>query len=491
MSASAYRIAVLGGGISGLSCAYRLLHPQYAPGDPEPLPLNRPLQVTLFEAAPRLGGGIASEWRDGFLIEHGADAFLTQSPVVIELAQELGLADQLIPTQPAFRRSFVQWRGRLHAVPMGWYLMAPRSLAALLTNAVLSPWGKLRAAAEWLLPKAVATASGDESIASFVRRRFGQEVYVRMAEPMLAGIYSADLEALSLAATFPLFRQLEQEHGSVLRGLAKQRSARHASGPRYALFMSFQSGMQALVDRLHAALPPGTVRLAVPVKRIMRARGAARAGWLLETEPTSGTSEPLPFDALCVALPAYQAAAILEETLPDVAVLLSKIRYGSLAVLNLTLPRAAVGHDLQGFGFVVPRAEARGLIGCTFCSQKFSGRAPPDQVLLRAFVGGPDAAALLAGPEEAMVQAAINALVPVLQLQQAPRVLSLRRYARALPHYQVGHPMLCAQVDTLLQGEPTLQLIGNGLRGIGIPDCVKQAQQAAYRLLEIGGTKTK
>jgi oxygen-dependent protoporphyrinogen oxidase len=465
------RVVVIGGGITGLTAAYRLMQAARAH--------EYPLEVILLEASGHLGGTIATHCQDGLLMEQGPDCFLSAKPWGVRLCEELGLSDELIGTLTQYRRSFIVRAGRLVPVPQGFYLMAPGSWRSLLTTPIFSWRGKLRMALDLVVPR--RTASDDESLAQFVTRRLGREALERMAQPMVGGIYTADPQRLSMQATMPQFVEMEQRHGSLIRAmLHKQRStvAAGTSGPRYGLFVSFRYGMQTMVEALAAHLPAGTVRLHAPVRRLQRLAETQR--WLVHLDRQSA----LEADAVCMSLPAPQAGQLLREVDDTLATALQAIPYASSAIVNLACTRAQVSHPLDGMGFVVPAIEQRTLLACSFSSVKFAGRAPQDQVLLRAFVGGALQSEQLARSDAEIQQAVVHDLRQLLGLTGAPVTMSVTRHLEAMPQYHVGHLERVARIASRLTHCPGLVLAGNAYHGVGIPDCIHSAEGAAQTLLE-------
>jgi oxygen-dependent protoporphyrinogen oxidase len=426
---------------------------------------------------------IATSQHQGLLLEHGPDCFISSKPWGVRLCEELGLGDQLIGTTTRYRQSFIVRRGKLLPVPQGFYLMVPGSLWAFVQSPILSWRGKLRLALDLVLPR--RTAIEDESLAHFVTRRLGREALLCVAQPMVGGIYTADPEQLSIQATLPQFVDMEQRHGSLLRAvLHNQRTARQqgspaqgTSGPRYGLFVSFQHGMQTLVDRLTACLPPETVRLQTRMYGLRRLPGAPR--WLVQLQDHPA----LEADALCLALPAPQAGLGLAATDPELAATLREIPYASSAIVNLAFRRADVAHPLHGMGFVVPAIEQRVLMACSFSSVKFAGRAPEDQVLLRAFVGGALQQAQYELSDEAMLRAVCQDLRQLLGISGEPTYLSVSRHPQSMPQYHVGHLQRVARIEALASRLPGLVLAGNAYHGVGIPDCIHSGDTAAQALL--------
>lgn len=456
------RIVIIGGGISGLAAAHRVLE------------LNKSAKVTILEASDRLGGTIHTEHRDGFLIERGPDSFISEKPHAIALAKRLGIESQLIQTNEEYRRSFIVRDGRLRAVPEGFQLMAPSRMWPFLTSDIFSVPGKVRMAADLLLPRKSANGSNDESLASFVRRRLGEEALVRMAQPMVGGIYTADPETLSLRATLPRFLDMEQKHRSLILGMLRLGRAQKTgtSGARYSLFVSFERGMQTLVEpltRINADL-----RVNTRAQRLTFDRG-----WTLTTDK----DEQIKADAVCLAVPAYVAASLLDDTHKQLAQKLREIKYASTATINFAYRRAAIKHPLNGFGFVVPFVEKRSLIACTFSSVKFSGRAPEGHVLLRAFAGGalqPEIFAL----DEAEIARRVEAdLRGLLGISEDPLFVEIAKWERSMPQYEVGHLERVEEIERMTSEVPGLTLSGNAYRGAGIPDCVRSGEASARECL--------
>jgi len=466
---NALRVVVIGGGISGLAAAHRVVELNRRDG--------RPLEVIVLETGSRLGGVIETRRQDGMVLEGGPDAFLTEKPWAIALCQRLGLAEELIGTQEACRRSFVLRHGQLVQMPEQFYLIAPGSLEALAKSRVVSWPAKIRMAAEWCVPPRRST--GDESVAAFVSRRFGREAFERIGQPMVSGIYSADATTLSCDATLPQFRQWEQQYGSVLKALRAHAAARsqaalqQASGPRYSLFMSLRRGLSTLVDALRARLPEGSIRCGVAVEHVER-----RDGWTIRCRG----GESIFADAVCLAAPAPQAATMLAGTAPELSRALAEISFESVATVNVAFHRRHVPHALDGFGFVVPHVERRRIIGCSFASVKFLHRAPEGTVVLRAFLGGALHRDVLEQDDASLERLVLEELRYALGISASPMFVSIHRHERAMPQYHVGHLDRVAAIEARQARWPGLALIGNSYRGIGLPDCIHRAELEAERL---------
>jgi len=459
------RIAVIGGGITGLAAAHRIL---------ELLPAAK---LSLFEATKRLGGVLETVERDGFLIEHSADNFLAV-PAVRDLCDRLELMDELLPTDAARRRAFVVRSGKLIPIPQGFYLMSPRRAWPILASPLLSVSGKLRLLAEPLVPPRPVAVT-DESIASFARRRLGREVFKRLVQPLVAGIYTADPEKLSMAATMPQFLDYERTHGSLLRAtLRSNRSnpdtadeAAVASGARYGLLVAPRLGMNQLVSALVSRLPADCIHVEAAVKGIRRCND----GWLLDV----GTQGNEAFDAVVLALPAYAAGDLIMNLDPALGSELQGIEYAGCAIVSLAYRRDQIGHALNGFGFIVPQTEGRQIIAASFASLKFAGRAPADDVLIRVFVGGALQPDLLDRSDAELKQIASTELAELLQTSGEPLFADVARWPRSMPQYHVGHLDRVARIEQLASRHATLALAGNAYRGVGIPQCIASGNAAA------------
>jgi oxygen-dependent protoporphyrinogen oxidase len=461
------RIVVVGGGIAGLAAAHRLVELARDEG--------RALDLVLLEAADRLGGTIHTERVDGFLLEAGADSFISEKPWALALAERIGLGARLRRTDDRFRRTYVVRGGRLRPLPEGFLLLAPTRAWPVLASGVFSWRGKLRLGLDLILPR--RPAAGDESLGSFVRRRLGREALERVAQPLVGGIYTADPDRLSLAATMPRFLALEREHRSLILGLrrtARGGEAAGASGARWSLFVTLAGGMEELVDALAARLPAGAVRLSTPVAAI----APAPNGWRVER----GDGSPLHADGVVLAGPAPAMAALASGADRPLAGLLDGIACASSATVALAYPRAAIRHPLDGFGFVVPRVEGRAILACTFSSVKYPGRAPAGFALLRVFVGGAMQAGLLARDDRALLQLAHDDVAPLLGITGDPVLSRVWRHPGTMPQYEVGHLDRVAAIESRLETLPGLTLAGGAYRGVGIADCVRSGEAAAERL---------
>jgi len=454
-------VVVIGGGIAGLSAAFRLRQQADAVG--------RAIDVTLIEADARLGGKVLTERRDGFVLEGGPDAFIVHKPQALELVRELGLGDRLLTSNDERRGVFIHHRGRLQPVIDGLPMLVPSRWQELATSPLLSWWGKLRFATEGLVP--ARRGAGDESVADFVRRRLGKEALEHVAEPMLAHLHAGDVERMSLEATYPQLAELERRWGSLRRGVGAQRA--RMTKPPGPIFWTLRDGLQELTERLAAELDPASLILG---RRAVRLR---RSGSSYVVELEDGRR----FEAAAVVLatPSFAAADLVEEIDATLAGRLRDLRNASMATLSLGYRRADVRHPLAGFGFFVPRRGLRHLLACSWISNKFDHRAPDGTVLLRVFLGGALQEDLLELDDDTLVRGVEEDLQEIMGFRATPIVRRLVRWPAGYPQYLVGHHQRVERIEAALP--PGLVLAGSGYYGVGLPDCIRSGSEAAGRVL--------
>jgi oxygen-dependent protoporphyrinogen oxidase len=460
-------LVVVGGGITGLAAAHRATELARERGVD--------LELKVVEARDRLGGTIGTERAEGFVVEAGPDSFLSEKPWALALCRRLGLESKLVRTDDRFRKIFVWFRGRLHPLPDGFQLLAPTSLLPFATSSLFSWPGKLRMALDMVLPRG---GGDDESLGSFVRRRLGREALERVAQPLVAGIYTADPDELSLAATMPRFLETERRDRSIILGL--RRALRAApqpgtSGARWSLFVTPADGMEALVHAVAARLPDSCVVLRQRVASLTRTAGR----WQLTT------ADGVRFDAdhVIVAGESHGAARLLRYVDPPLATLLGEIEYAGAVTVSLGYRRADVAHPLDGFGFVVPRTEGRSILAGTFSSVKYPGRAPEGHVLLRCFLGGALDAGVLAEDDARLLSRARTELQAALGITAEPRLARVARWPASMPQYRVGHLARVETIERRLLTLSGLHLAGGAYRGVGIADCVRSGEAAAEDVL--------
>lgn len=462
-------IVVVGAGISGLTAAYKLCKTTESFS-------VRP-QVIVFDSAVRAGGVISTMRRENALLEKGPESFITTKPAAIDLVRELHLSSRLIHSNAGSDGTSIGWQNDLHMLPDGFVLFAPTKLSPLVSSQLFSWAGKLRMALEPFIPRYNNHAE-DETLANFVLRRMGKEVLERLAEPLLSGIYAGAPEILSAAATVPKLHELERDFGSVSRGLwaNRQNQSRIPSAGRghrggRPEFVSFDDGMQVLIDGLCDALPPNSLQLGVKVLEVVpglskRWRAIFSNGGCIEA------------DAVIIATPAKQAAAMLSSVDHPMAAELSSVDYSSAIVLSALFNKYDIGRDLTGSGFVVPRSEGRLLRACTFSSLKFSGRSDREQILLRLYprMSGH---VLKIFDEKVICERLLEDAHDFLDLRDRPIFWELSKHAVAIPQYTVGHRERMAQVQRLVNEIPGLALAGNAYNGVGVPDCILSGTAAA------------
>ncbi len=441
------RVAIIGGGIAGLSAAY-YLH-------------QRRIPFTLLEATARFGGVIHSErTSEGFLVEAGPDSFLSAKPWAADLARELGLGADLIHSNDFARKTYILGNGRLVPIPDGMQLMVPTRTWPVVTSSLFSLRTKLRMAREFLAPPAPLAEDTDESVASFVTRHFGNEVVERLADPLLAGVYGGDSSRLSARAVLPQLVASEAKHRSLVRGALHARASGHAPQP---IFTSMRNGMGQLVDAIVAQLPADRLRVKAPVASLTK----TSTGWKVDSDS---------YTYLVLALPAAATAALLWPHDPALSALLGKISYTSCVTVSLGYDELSLP---PGFGFLVPRAEGKRMIACTFVDRKFDHRAAPSRALLRVFLtSGLDAS------DASILETVRDELHAILGISAAPIMSRMSRWPSAMPQYEVGHLDRIAQIERRAAQLPGLHLIGNAYRGVGIPDCVRSGKLVAEAITQ-------
>ena len=473
----ARRIAVVGAGITGLAAAHRIVSK-----DPT-------AEVTIFEASDRLGGIIQTESAGGFLMELGPDSFITNKPGGVQLCEELGFTSQLIPTDNTYRRSLVLANGRPLPVPDGFMLMAPASPWAIATTPVLSIAGKFRLLCESFIAK--KNTEEDESLASFVRRRFGREALDRLVQPLVGGIYTSDPEKLSLKATLPRFLNMERRWGSVTRATLREqkrqkgdgRKTVNGSGARYGLFTTPAQGLSSLIAVLETKLRGSgrvTIRKSTPLQSIATSEEKSVSGNVTSWNAELVDGAICTFDAVIVTLPTHKVAALLKNK--EFEVLnegLTAIEYASSAVVVTTHRLDEFSHPLDAFGLVIPAIENRKVLAVSFTSRKFPNRAPTGHVLLRTFVGGAMQPELLDQTDDEIAASVNLELKEILGMKRPPSLSKVMRYTRAMPQYHVGHLERVAEIELQTERHPGLHLAGSSYHGVGIPDSIASGRAAA------------
>ena len=464
------RIAVVGAGIAGLAAAIylRKARPDF--------------EVTIFESSNRAGGVLETIYDGPYLIERSADNFATLIPDALELSKLTGYTDELISPQPNGRQAFVLNRGRILPIPVGFSLVQPTRVWPILTTGTLSWAGKLRMLSEYFVK--ARQSDEDESLESFATRRLGREAFENLVEPIVSGIFTADPSRLSVQATLPQFVKMEREHGGLIRGyLAARRQdaaavSRRASGARYDQFMAPRQGMSHWINHLVSTLPTGSIRFEQAVQSIER---ISTGSWSIRT-----SDESTQVDGVIVSAPVRHAASCLEQTAPTLAQNLRDIEYASSAVAVVIVDRAEIKGRIDGFGLIVPAREGRPVLAISYTSNKYAGRVPDDQLMLRIFLGGATHPEVLERSDADLMSLATQQLREILDWRgQQFRWQGLVRWREAMPQYHLGHN---AKVDSIMQQASqlgTLRLCGAGYSGVGIPQTVRSARLAAEQLIAV------
>ncbi len=484
------RIAVIGAGISGLAAAYRIHE------------LSPETSVSVFDPRPRAGGVLNTVIKDGLEIEEGADNFITTVPWGLNLCKRVGIDDQLVTTSSQYRQTFVVFRNRLHKLPEGFLMMAPTKMWPLATTRLLSPWGKLRAGLELFIPRKKDDA--DESMAEFGRRRLGKEVFERLIEPLVSGVYGADLEQLSVLATMERFREMEKEHRSLILAMraemAKRRKAEKdakiaqkaglESGPRYSMFVTLKGGFSLLINKIVSLLPSGTFNLNCRVTSISQepvsgARSAWRVTWQdgqdkPESERQTWTEL---FDGVIITAPSYNAKELLNPLDSRLGELLGTIGHTGTAIASMAFKNEQIHHPMDGMGAVVPKIEHTPILAMSFSTHKYPHRSPEGTQLIRVFAGGARDASLAVMPDEQLTPLLVEKMRPLLKIEGNPYTVHTAHWPNTMPQYYVGHLDRVAEIEQRVSTFSGLALAGNSYHGVGVPACIHSGEQAAEAIL--------
>lgn len=469
------RVAIIGGGLSGLATAVQLEQ------------LGLPVEVTLYEKSDRLGGVIHTETVDGFVLDHGADMFATKPPAAMNLMRQLGVEDRLIEPEKSRRGARIVSGGNLIPIPDGFVLMRATLLWPMLTTKLIGWGGKIRFLLERMIPRRRESEVGDESVASFVRRRMGAQVLDKIVAPLAAGIYTSDVTKLSMRSTMKPIFDMEQQHGSLAAATAARKRSgedsieRLSTGARYGQFRAFPGGMIELIKCLQESLTSTSIMLNQAVVGLRY--DASKSNWSVQT---NNEKEAL-FDQVVLATPAHHAAGLLQDHSPLAAETLRTIQSASTAIVVLVLERDQISKDIETFGFVVPLSEGLSILAGSFASHKFAGRAPADQVILRCFVGGSMQPELLDKTDDQLVDMVVAELGRLIGLDGSPRLSRVVRWHDAMPQYHVGHHEKVETVQDEMSGLCGLHYSSNCLGGVGIAPVIAAAGKLAKK---IGDTVT-
>lgn len=457
------KVAIIGGGITGLAAAFYL--------QKEAKEKGYPLEVVLIEASHRLGGKIQTVRKDGFVIERGPDSFLARKKSFGILAEDLGISDQLVSN--ATGQAYILVNDGLHPIPGGSVMGIPTQISPFVTSGLFSWSGKLRAAGDFILPK--SSVNADQSVGQFLRRRFGGEVVENLIEPLLAGIYSGDIDKMSLQATFPQFYKLEQEHRSLIIGSKKTTPKQPVNKSKEGIFRTFKNGLETIVEAIEDQLEPGSVMKGVRVERFERV--GDKVNLFLNND-----SEML-LDQLIIATPHLAALPLFEEhgLMND----FQDMPATSVATVAMAFKEEAVQQDREGTGFLVSRNSDYSITACTWTHRKWPTTTPEGHVLIRGFVGRPGDESAVELSDSELEKVVLSDLRKTIKIDQNPIFSVVTRWKNASPQYVVGHKERVANLKKEIQEYfPMIQLAGSSYDGLGLPDCVDQGKAAVEKVLE-------
>jgi len=474
------RVVVIGGGIAGLTTCYHILQ--------EAREAGKKIDVTLIDKGERPGGNIRTEHTQGFLIEGGPDCFLSEKPWALKLCRKLGLDSSILPTSKLRGKTYVFSRGKLHLLPEGVILMVPTKMIPLLTSSLLTLRGKLRMAIEPFIPKKKGNA--DESLGDFVTRRLGKEALDKIAEPLVAGVHAGDPDTMSIRSSFPKFVELEEQYGSLVKGMiarmatmkassgSKKKSTGNAANgaKKVTMFVTLKNGLGELVDKLLSEIKDVELLSKTSVSDMTERDGG---GYLIKTD----TGRRIEADAVVVATPAYISAQLVRKVDLALSKKLLTIPYASTATISIGYNKKDIKHPMDGFGFVVPGSEDRGIMAASWSSIKWAGRAPEDKILMRCFVGGARRGHLVELDDTEMAGMVKAELKAMMGIDAEPVIFKIFRWRKAMPQYTIGHTERVADIKTLTEKHPGLYLTGSAYHGIGISDTTREAEATAKRVV--------
>lgn len=459
------RIAIIGGGISGLSAAYTIEEKRQS---------GTPIEYVLLESSPRLGGVLVTDRVDGCLVEAGPDSFITEKPWAADLCRKIGLGDQLIGSNDADRKTYIVAKNKLVVMPDGLMFMVPTLIMPTVLSSLFSWRTKARMAAEWFHPP--HKASEDETVAEMVERHYGSEMVDLLADPLLSGVYGGEATQLSVRAVLPRFADMELKYGSLGRAMlaARKKMGAAAKAPPKPLFTSLKDGMQAMVDALVTRLDSSALKTSSPVQSLTRQGG----GWTVSAGYQSDH-----FDAVIIATPTHAASAVLQSADENLSRDLGDIKYSSSVTVTLGYDENVRRSLPPGFGFLVPRSAGRRMLATTFVHNKFPHRAPENRAIVRCFLGGARDEQILLATEDEILRIVHSELQQIIGLDAEPLFARVYKWKSAMAQYSVGHLERLQRIEALRQRLPGLALAGNGYSGIGVPDCVRSGAEAAGKVL--------
>lgn len=458
------RVAIIGGGITGLAAAYYL--------QKEILMNDLDMEYHLFEKNDRLGGKIQTDYHDGFIIEKGPDSFLARKKSASRLAKEVGLENELVSNSTG--QSYVLKGDTLHPIPEGAMMGVPTKLGPFLTTSLLSATGKLRAGIDLILPK--GETKKDQSLGHFFRRRLGNDVVDSLIDPLLSGIYAGDIDRLSLQATFPQFQQVEQSHRSLILGMKSLRppTSKTTQEKQTGAFLTFRNGLQSFVDAIENHLDEDAVHKNEPLEKI------TSEGSQFKLTFKSGREEM--FDRVILTSPAHETASFLEKD--EIQAWLSEIPSTTVATVAMTFHESQLKTDIDGTGFVVSKKSDYQITACTWTHRKWKHSTPPGKVLLRCYVGKPGEEEIVHAPDEEIIDVVLHDLKRVMDIEGRPEYYVITRWEKAMPQYVVHHrERLKKGIEKMNEKYPGMYVAGAAYEGVGLPDCIDQGEAVVKKML--------
>lgn len=468
------KVAVVGGGVTGLSVAFQLEQDSGSLDE---------LEIDLFESSARLGGKLHSVQVDDLLMEMGAESFLSRKTAAVTLCNELGIAQSLRGMRPENKKTFIWHSEQMHRLPEGLTGFVPGNMKSLFSTSLLNLTGKLRVAADYLIP--ARKSQSDESLESFMTRRLGTQAYQRLVQPLLCGIYAADGSDLSLKATYPELRTLEQNHGSLIRGLQQRHKSlrqQPAAEPKLPPFVTFPGGMSDLINALNNQLRFTKIRHNCQVQSV-RPDGDSWELTLYAQDTTEPHEETHQYDVIILACPAFIAADIVAESQSQLAQQLRRIPHVSTAAANLWYDATKLKHQLNGYGFVVPSSEQNGVTAVTWTSSKHYDRCPDDKKLIRAYLGRAGAEITADQSDDELMATVRREIKRFMDVDIEPAGFRIQRWPQGSPQYTLSHPDILEQIQKQLDDSPRLFLTGASYRGVGVPDCIREGRNTAKQVI--------
>ncbi|MGM8212044.1 protoporphyrinogen oxidase [Virgibacillus sp. W0430] len=458
------KVLIVGGGITGLTAAYYLQ---------QTINENQlPYEVKLVEASDRLGGKIKTLQKDGFTIERGPDSFLARKTPAVKLAESLGLKDQLVRNGAG--QSYILVNNKLHKMPSGAFMGVPTQVKPFLFSGLFSAKGKVRAGLDYVIPK--GKTEKDQSLGLFFRRRFGDELVENLIEPLLSGIYAGDIDKMSLLSTFPNFYELEQNYGSLIKGL---RETMPKPGKRkktkQGMFYSFKNGFESIVEALEEQLNPASYKLNTAVDHIEKKEHGYHV--LLSN------GEVFKADAVLITTPHKSVPKILSQY--DMFSSFNSVPSTSVANVAMAFDQSAIKKDINGTGFVVSRNSNFRITACTWTHRKWPTSTPKGKALLRCYVGRPDDQQVVNASDEEIIEIVLRDLNKTMNIQKKPLFSVVTRWQQAMPQYTVGHKERLAKVREQMKEElPGVWIAGSSYEGVGVPDCIDQGEKAVQSIVQ-------